>query len=211
MNPRQSTPCVSLSFDRILVDERLKDALDVRADGRDVGVAFRRSRLRLPGGHERDRRAGENNGREYLFHADSIAMSRRPGNDEYANGLRADANGRAIARLELAIACARATVPRVRPWMLVSAAWIGPAILGGVDVVMQKSAVRRRARSPCARSCSRAAIGCSTPSSRPQYSLPHGAGRWRGRTSCGARLCISRSRWCSAPCGPAQALSCGRC
>jgi two-component system LytT family sensor kinase len=27
--------------------------------------------------------------------------------------------------------------PRLRPWMLVSAAWIGPAILGGVDVVMQ--------------------------------------------------------------------------
>ena len=29
-------------------------------------------------------------------------------------------------------------VPRMRPWMLVSAAWIGPAILGGVDVVMQQ-------------------------------------------------------------------------
>jgi hypothetical protein len=83
---------------RILVDERLKIALDVRADGRNVGVAFRRSRLHLPGGRERDRRAGKKNDREYVFHADSIAMPRRPGNDEYVNGLRADANGRAIAR-----------------------------------------------------------------------------------------------------------------
>lgn len=27
--------------------------------------------------------------------------------------------------------------PRIRPWLLVSAAWIGPAILGGIDVVAQ--------------------------------------------------------------------------
>lgn len=26
---------------------------------------------------------------------------------------------------------------RLRPWMLVSAAWLGPAILGGLDVIAQ--------------------------------------------------------------------------
>ena len=107
LNPAVRLPVIHVDQrERLRRLLRVDDYIDVGDERRDGGVAVEHdvevrdavADERRPGGHERDRRAGKNDGRECLFHADSIAMPRRPGNDEYANGLRADANGRAIAR-----------------------------------------------------------------------------------------------------------------
>src|SRR5262252_5004724 len=58
--------------------------------------------------------------------------------DEYANGAFVDASGRPVApAAEAAIACG---VParRVRPWMLVSAAWIVPAVFATLNELAQR-------------------------------------------------------------------------
>src|ERR1700732_4255020 len=82
----------------------VKDALDARADGRDVSGWVRRPCRWLPDGHDGGRGACEEDCRQCLFHADRIAMPSRPGNDEYASGARADADGRVSARASAFVA-----------------------------------------------------------------------------------------------------------
>ncbi len=74
----------------------------------------------------------------FVFINSNIAWMTPARNAESVNGVSGDVNGTTVAPAASPAGRRRYdALVRLRPWMLVSAAWIAPAILGGIDVVVQ--------------------------------------------------------------------------